>query len=435
MRVLISTYGTRGDVQPFVALAKALMAHGHVVALCTPTGFRGMVERHGVPYAHMDNAVLELTEAVLRAPTRAEQRRLFKGFGAIIRAGLEDEWRAAQALQPDVLVYHSKALGSHHIAEKLGAAELLAMPLPLTPTREFPVPMIPGFRLGGWLNALSYRLITLANVVWAGATNDFRVKTLGLAPRSRFADPMKKADGSAVPALYAYSEQLLPRPADWPSQVQVTGCWFLDETEGWTPPAALQAFLEAGPPPVYVGFGSMGAAHAEARGATVLQALSLTGERAVLATGWGGLKTGALPPNVFRLEAAPHDWLFPRMSAVVHHGGAGSTMAGLRAGRPTVICPFLGDQPFWGHMVQRAGVGPRPVPQKSLTAERLAEALRAALSPTVRAQAAALGERIRAEDGTARAVQRIEQEHSRWNHRQADTCPPVASSAVNPYRA
>ncbi|NOJ91479.1 glycosyltransferase family 1 protein [Corallococcus coralloides] len=417
MRVLISTYGTRGDVQPFIALAKALKAHGHAVALCTPTGFRATVERHGVPYAHMDNAVLELTEAVLRAPTRAEQRRLFKGFGAIVRAGLEDEWRAAQELEPDVLVYHSKALGSHHIAEKLGAAELLAMPLPLTPTREFPVPMLPAFRLGGWLNALSYKLIPLANAVWAGATNDFRVKSLGLAPLSRFADPLRRVDGSAVPALYGFSEQLLPRPADWPPHVQVTGCWFLDEADSWTPPAELRAFLEAGPPPVYVSFGSMGGAHADARAATVLKAVALTGERAVVATGWGGLKADALPRHVFRLDAAPHDWLFPRMSAVVHHGGAGSTMAGLRAGKPTVICPFLGDQPFWGHVVLRAGVGPRPVPQKSLTAERLAEAIRAARSPSMQAQAAAMGERIRAEDGAARAVQLIEQEHSRWSHR------------------
>ncbi|MFP2895928.1 glycosyltransferase [Corallococcus sp. 4LFB] len=426
MRVLISTYGTRGDVQPFVALAKALKANGHVVALCTPTGFRGMVERHGIPYAHMDNAVLELTESVLRAPTRAEQRRLFKGFGAIVRAAMEDEWRAARELEPDVLVYHSKALGSHHIAEKLGAVELLAMPLPLTPTREFPAPIIPGFRLGGWLNALSYRVLTLANAVWAGATNDFRVKTLGLPPRSRFADPMKKADGSAVPALYAFSEQLLPRPTDWPPQAQVTGCWFLDEADQWTPPAELQSFLEEGPPPIYVGFGSMGAAHAETRAATVLKAVALTGERAVLATGWGGLKAHEHPANVFMLESAPHDWLFPRMSAVVHHGGAGSTMAGLRAGKPTVICPFFGDQPFWGHRVHRAGVGPQPVPRKSLTAERLAEAIRTALSSTVQAQAAAVGERIRAEDGAARAVQLIEQMHWEWDHRPG-RAPPLAS--------
>lgn len=217
-----------------------------------------------------------------------------------------------------------------------------------------------------------------------------------------------------MPALYAYSERLLSRPADWPASAQITGAWFLDEADDWEPPTALQAFLEAGPAPVYVGFGSMGAAHAEARAATVLESLQKAGERAVLAAGWGGLKATELPTSVFMLEAAPHDWLFPRMKAVVHHGGAGSTMAGLRAGKPTVICPFLGDQPFWGHVVQRAGVGPAPVFQKSLSAEGLGRAIRAALEPGIVRQAMAMGERIRAENGVERAVCIIEREHSAW---------------------
>ena len=386
-----------------------------------------MVERHGVPYAHMDNAVLELTEAVLRAPTRAEQWRLFKGFGAVIRAGLEDEWRAAQALPADVVVYHSKALGSHHIAEKLGAAELLAMPLPLTRTRAFSVPIFPDLHLGGWVNALSYRLLILGNALWAGATNDFRKKTLGLPPLSRFADPMRRTDGSGVPALYAFSEHVLPRPDDWPANVHVTGAWFLDEVDGWEPPEALQAFLHAGPAPVYIGFGSMGAAHAQARAATVLKAVALTGERAVLATGWGGLRADVLPPNVFMLDAVPHEWLFPHVSAVVHHGGAGSTMAGLRAGKPTVICPFFGDQPFWGRLVHQAGVGPAPLPQKSLTAERLANAIRAALDSAVAAQAAGVGERIRAEDGTTRAVDLIERNLAMWSEHRSAKQPRTAT--------
>jgi sterol 3beta-glucosyltransferase len=408
MRVLLSTHGTRGDVQPFVALGKGLKAAGHEVALCTPTGFRALVDRHGVPYAHMDNAVLELTEAVLRAPTGAEQRKHFKGFGAIIRAALDDEWHAAEQLEPDVLIYHSKALGSHHIAEKLGAAEALAMPLPLTPTRAFPVPLVPVFHRGGWFNKASYRLVALANAFWAGATNDFRAKTLGLPKLPRFANPMRRADGADVPALYAFSEHVLPRPADWPASAEITGAWFLDEAEGFEPPAALCAFLNAGPPPVYVGFGSMGAAHAERRAATVLEALSIAGERAVLAAGWGGLKPTELPPSIFLVESAPHDWLFPQVSAVVHHGGAGSTMAGLRAGKPTVICPFLGDQPFWGSIVQRAGLGPAPLPQRSLSADELARAIRAALAPDLVRRATTIGERIRAEDGVERAVLTIE---------------------------
>lgn len=410
MRVLLSTYGTRGDVQPFVALAKVLKQRGHEVAVCTPSGFREMVERHGVPYAHMGNAVLELTEAVLRAPTRREQRRLFKGFGAIIRAGLEDEWRAARALRPDALVYHSKALGSHHVAERLGVPELLAMPLPLTRTRAFPVPMLPFRTLGGWGNALSYKLVALGSALWANATNDFRTKTLGLGALPRFADSMCRPDGSSVPALYAVSEQVLPRPDDWPANAHLTGCWFLDEADGWIPPAGLQAFLEADSPPLYIGFGSMGAAHAEERARTVLQAVERSGERAVLATGWGGLKTTELPSTVFVVDSVPHDWLFPRVKAVVHHGGAGTTMAGLRWGKPTVICPFLGDQPFWGHVVHRAGLGSAALPQKKLSPERLASAIRDALQPSVVARAVDVGARIRSERGPERAAEVIERE-------------------------
>lgn len=409
MRVLLSACGTRGDVQPFVALAKAMKERGHTVVVCTPTGFRDMVERHGVPYAHMGNAILELSEAVLRAPTRGEQRRLFKGFGSIIRAGLEDEWRAAKDLRPDVLVYHSKALGSHHIAERLGAAEFLAMPLPLTKTRSFPVPMLPVRSLGAWGNALSYQLVRLGNALWSAATNEFRTKTLGLDRLPRFADPMRRSDGSEVSALYGFSEHVLPRPSDWPANAHVTGCWFLDEAQGWNAPGELREFLEAGPEPIYVGFGSMGAARAEQRAAAVLKAIELSGERAVLATGWGGLKPAAVPPNVLVLDGAPHDWLFPRVKAVVHHGGAGTTMAGLRWGKPMVICPFLGDQPFWGHVVHRAGVGSAQVPQAKLSAERLAFAIRDALRPEVVTRAADLGARIRSDQGTTRAIEHIEQ--------------------------
>jgi sterol 3beta-glucosyltransferase len=157
----------------------------------------------------------------------------------------------------------------------------------------------------------------------------------------------------------------------------------------------------------------------------------LTGERALLATGWGGLKADALSPNVYMLNAAPHHRLFPRMKAVVHHGGAGSTMAGLRAGKPTVICLFFGDQPFWGQVVLRAGVGPAPVPQKSLTADRLADAIQAALGPAMAARAATVGERIRAEDGTKGAVDLIEHEYATWSdHRSGGESYPASEDAV-----
>ena len=225
---------------------------------------------------------------------------------------------------------------------------------------------------------------------------------------------MRCVDRTTVPVLYAFSEHVVPRPFDWPEHAHVTGCWFLDEGDDWQPPEALCQFLNDGPPPAYVGFGSMGGARADARTAAVCRAVSLAEQRAVLVAGWGGLKSISPTKNVFALESAPHDWLFPRMSVVVHHGGAGSTMAGLRAGKPTVVCPFLGDQPFWGTTVYRAGLGPKPIPQSALTAEHLAKALREALEPSLAVRAQAIGERIRAEDGASRAVAIIEEEHLRF---------------------
>lgn len=171
-----------------------------------------------------------------------------------------------------------------------------------------------------------------------------------------------------------------------------------------------RAFLESGPPAVYVGFGSIAGSDPAATTKVVLNALELSEQRGVLATGCGGLAADTLPETVFKLESAPHDLLFPRMAAVVHHGGAGTTAAGLRAGKPSVICPFFGDQPFWGKRVHDLGVGPAPLPQKKLTADALAAAIgRAATDNGIRQKAQVLGQKLQAEDGAGVAVQVIQE--------------------------
>ncbi|HUF26315.1 MAG TPA: glycosyltransferase, partial [Gemmatimonadaceae bacterium] len=183
-----------------------------------------------------------------------------------------------------------------------------------------------------------------------------------------------------------------------------------DRPADWKPPAALKRFLASGEPPVYVGFGSMAGRDPQRVTGIVIDALQSVGLRGVLATGWGGLTSDGLPDTMFPLGDVPHDWLFPRMTAVVHHGGAGTTAAGLRAGRPTVICPFFGDQPFWGWRVHELGVGSEPIPQKKLTAGRLAAALRQVTAlPVIRRNADALGDKIRSEDGVANAIAVVEQ--------------------------
>ena len=184
----------------------------------------------------------------------------------------------------------------------------------------------------------------------------------------------------------------------------MTGYWYLDRASGWQPPADLERFIADGPPPVYVGFGSMPAKDAASKTRAVLDALRLSGQRGILASGWGGLENTSNSDIVHVLEAAPHDWLFPRCSAVVHHGGAGTTHEGLRWGRPTIVCPFGVDQPFWGRRANAIGAGPKPVPQKRLTADSLATAITEALHPAVIARSAEIGTAMGREGGAEAAA-------------------------------
>jgi sterol 3beta-glucosyltransferase len=190
----------------------------------------------------------------------------------------------------------------------------------------------------------------------------------------------------------------------------VTGYWFLEPPQGWEPPVDLVQFLQAGPPPIYIGFGSMSSRKPEEAADLVIQALARTGQRGVLYEGWGGLRKEQVPETVFMTRSIPHTWLFPRMAAVVHHGGVGTTAAGLAAGVPSIVTPFFADQPFWGQRVYELGVGPTPIARRRLTVDTLAEAIGHAVSDTeMRKRASLLGERIRAEKGITQAVTLIEQ--------------------------
>jgi UDP:flavonoid glycosyltransferase YjiC (YdhE family) len=235
----------------------------------------------------------------------------------------------------------------------------------------------------------------------------WREQTLGLPPYS-FGGPLSRWKRRRPPYFYGFSPTVVPRAREWGAEVHVTGYWFRETNADWRPPADLADFLDAGPPPVFVGFGSMTGRDSQATTELVVSALARCRRRGVLLGGWGGLGAGALPDDVFRLDAAPFEWLFPRMSVVVHHGGAGTTAAGLRAGVPNVVVPFFGDQHFWGWRIQKLGAGPKPIPHSRLSADRLARALRRSLGDDeMRSRAARVGERIRREDGVAAAVEAI----------------------------
>jgi sterol 3beta-glucosyltransferase len=424
MRVLLLTLGTQGDVQPFVALGVGLKRAGHDVTVCTTANFAPFVERHGLGYAFLNPELVELT-------TGEAGRRAIENFGGgpigkakwileaarrfkpIFRRLLAEEWAAAR--DAEVVVFHPSGVGGYHLAEALGVPGVMADPMPTwVPTGAFPSFIFPELALPAGpraaYNRFTYRLLPLlTRGMYGSVVSAWRRDTLGLPPRGSFADDLAWSDGRPVPVLLGFSEHVVPRPADWAASVVETGYWFLNAGADWEPPPALAEFLAAGPPPVFVGFGSMAGRDPARTGRTVLDAVARTGERAVIVTGWGGLEITDPPPGVHVIQSAPYDWLLPRVSAVVHHGGAGTTAAGLRAGKPTVACPFVADQPFWGGRVAALGVGPRPIPQRHLTPEALAAAIRSALTDdATRDRAARLGEAIRGEDGIRAAVQVIE---------------------------
>ncbi|MCX6047210.1 MAG: glycosyltransferase [Chloroflexi bacterium] len=403
MRVVILTVGSRGDVQPYVALGVGLQRAGYQVTLATDPSFESFVRDYGLHFAPIRASFLQLIQSAEgRAALAGKNRlRLMQKVMPMLGQIMDDAWAAAQAA--DIIVYHPKLLAGYHIAEKLDVPGLLALALPAySPTGAFANPALGGGNYGSFLNKLSYDLfLKVALLPYRRMINRWRKERLGLAP---FTDERMQR-GQPVPKLYAYSEHVVPSPADWDAATFVTGYWFLEREEEWQPPADLGAFLEKGAPPVYVGFGSMAGQDAPRTTQIVINAVQATGQRAILASGYGGLRPAALADTMYTIDAVPHAWLFPHCAAVVHHGGAGTTAAGLRAGKPTVICPFFGDQPFWGKRVLALGVGPQPIPQKKLTVAGLAQAIHVAVTDTpMQARATALGEKIRAENGVANAV-------------------------------
>ncbi|MFR9803185.1 glycosyltransferase [Pseudonocardia sp. RS010] len=411
MRILVTTFGTLGDVRPYAAFGGALRERGHEVTLAVPEGFRDLADGVGVGMHPAGSRLLTMLQEVM--PELGGPRDSLRTFGILreaMRDHIDEQWAAARAARPDLVVYHPKCLAGPHIAEALGVPGVLSVPLPFfTPTRAFPIPFLGGRSFGGRGNRASYAFTRAATVLYGGMINDFR-RRIGLTPVGRLGDPLRNPDGSRVPVLYPYSRHVVPVPADFPPSAHVTGYWFLPHDPAWRPGRRLADFLSAGEPPVYVGFGSMGFGKgADERRDAVLRALEANRLRGVVATGWGGLTAGTAPSDdVLVVDAVPHEWLFDRVAAVVHHGGAGSTAAGLRAGRPTLICPFLGDQPFWGARVHGVGAGPAPLP-----ARRLAEGLTSRLADLVRNEAyrqcaARLGRSIRDEDGLGRGVAILE---------------------------
>ena len=414
MRIAIIAMGTRGDVQPYLALGKGLVTAGHFVRLITHENFEKLVTSHGLEFCPAKGNVQEVMESPeLRKLLERGNFLAINKYTSKIVKDISIDWARDGLIACEGMELLIAGVGGLYLAislaEKLRIPFLQAYIFPFTPTKAFPAILLPQSisKLGGTVNRLSHHLFR--QIMWQGfqkADRSARQQVLNLPPApfwGSYNSPILRQ----YPTLYGFSSSVIPQPADW-HNTQVTGYWFLEEANHWTPPAALSKFLASGAPPVYIGFGSMGSRNPAETADLVLAALKRTGQRGILVSGWGGLSQAHLPATVHMVESVPHSWLFPRVAAVVHHGGAGTTAAGLRAGVPSVVVPFFGDQLFWGQRVEKLGVGRTPIPRKKLTVELLAQAIdRSVTDPVMRQQAANLGAKIQAENGIANAVKVI----------------------------
>ena len=418
-RVVLATIGTRGDVQPYLALAVALQNHGYSVVFGATEEFEQLIASYGIEFHSLGPSIAEFLHQS-RFEKAMSQSMLINGPALltqgqrILEAAARRAWVMAQGA--DLILLNMNVSFGIDIAEALDIPVIMMALQPLTTTSEFPFCAYDGPDFGKTFNQLTHSVTVLQQAYYDLPRNKWRKELMGLERRKK-GGFFKDTKGHHLTTLYAYSAKVSPRPRDWPRTAHVTGYWQLPDNTGWTPPRAFQAFLKAGPPPVYIGFGSMPFG-AERNTRILKEAMALWGGRAVVGRGWGGINPEDLPDSVFAFDSAPHDKLFEYVAGVIHHGGAGTTAAGLHAGRPTFVVPQTVDQPYWGRRVHELGCGPMPVRLRRLTAESLADNLGdLSTNPAYRENAARVGRELSNEDGTGKAIRHIERVMANYRSR------------------
>lgn len=416
LRVTCLTIGSRGDVQPYIALCKGLMKEGHKARIATHAEFGPWILKHGIDFEPIEGDPAVLMQLCVENGmfTISFMKEATFRFRSWIEGLMDSAWRACQ--NSDVIIESPSAMVGIHIAEALQVPYFRAFSMPWTRTRAFPHAFfVPNKKSGGTYNYMTYTLFD--QLFWqstSGQMNNWRRRQLGLKPTS-----LSRLGVNKVPFLYNFSKNVVRQPLDWSEWVRITGYWFLDEEAGWTPPAELTAFIkkakDEGKKLVYIGFGSITVDNPAALTETVVRAVVDNDLRCVLSKGWSDrmvkdskLESAEveLPPEILQIRySVPHSWLFPQMDAITHHGGAGTTGASLRAGKPTIIKPFFGDQYFFGSRVEDLGVG---IYVRIMNEKKFGRALYLAThDERMRKKAKFIGEQIRSEDGVATAIDAI----------------------------
>ncbi|KAF2493203.1 UDP-Glycosyltransferase/glycogen phosphorylase [Lophium mytilinum] len=436
LNIVVIVIGSRGDIQPFLKIGKILKEeYGHRVRIATHPSFKKFVEQDsGLEFFSVGGNPSELMAFMVKNPglipsintvkageigkRRADMYTMFQGMWRACINSTDDETDEENMKMmgdkhpfiADAIIANPPSFAPPHIAERLGIPLHMMFTFPYTPTVQFPHPLanIRASNLdANYTNFMSYPLVEM--MTWQGLgdlINKFRTTMLGLEQVSTIWAP-GQLYRLRVPYTYMWSPSLVPKPSDWGPEIDIAGFVFLELASSFKPPEELTKFLDAGPPPIYIGFGSIVVDDPEKFTKLIFQAVEMAGVRALVSKGWGGLGDEKhTPDNIFMLENTPHDWLFPRVSAVVHHGGAGTTAIGLKCGKPTMIVPFFGDQPFWGAMVAKARAGAHEcIPYKNLTVERLAEGIKQCLTDEARANVQKIADNIAKEgDGARNAV-------------------------------
>jgi sterol 3beta-glucosyltransferase len=418
MKITILTYGSRGDIQPFISLSLGLIARRHTVKLVAPARFRGLVEEHGIQSVPLAGDPVQLSRR-LNDSGQNFIRMARELRNHAIEIGLVVFHQTEEACKNADLIIHSlmHSVGAHTLAREMNIPDIHIQFFPMfSGTGDYPNVTIPDLKLRS-LNRLTHRL-THRITIWSSRFGFEHVRRRGGLPKRKLYSPFDDdPTRPRTPILCAWSPHVLPASSDWSSNVHLTGYFIDDSYINYQPPLALQRFLKEGEPPVCITFGSMVNREAEKIDRIVRESIRQANNRGIILSGWSNVQNTS-SDDLLYLDAVPHQWLFPCCKMVIHHGGAGTTAAGLRAGIPNVVVPFAADQPFWGNRVHMVGAGPRPIPAKKLSVENLTRAILEADDNAVRKRAQVIGHNIRSEDGVGQAIDWIEKYSNEFHRRQ-----------------
>jgi sterol 3beta-glucosyltransferase len=398
MHITILALGSRGDIQPYATLGNGLKSAGHQVRFITFESFASLIAEN-----KLDFYPIQGNAQTLVANGGADILGLIRSFGSLAE-GYARDLSAPQLGETDLIINQLPVgLYGFDLAEKYGVPMVLASVIPLARTRIFPLMGFPHLPLPGYNKATYYLGEQMAWQMFRTVINRWRKQTLNL-PSLPIAGYFGQLGTRQIPIVNGFSQHVVPRPKDWNEHIHMTGCWFPEDMH-WQPPSDLLAFIEAGSPPVFIGFGSMPIKDPQRTTNIILEALKQTGQRGILHMGWGGIGNQSLPDNVFKIDYAPYDWLFPRMAMVIHHGGSGTTAFGLRSGIPSCVVSFVFDQHYWGERIAVLGADSKPIRYKGLTINRLMEVIYIGINNSqIRQKAAELSEKIKAENGIKNAM-------------------------------